>query len=74
MPIYEADPIGRALFKYLIVGVTCFAIGYIRGCEHGKTMNAPSRIETKVQSELSKKPLLAIESEENVIRPNYAGN
>ena len=74
MPFYEADTIGRAMFKYLVVGATCFAIGYIKGCEHGKAMvTPPSRIEATVQNEISNKPFLTKIGEKNV-RPSYSTN
>ncbi|MBI5389479.1 hypothetical protein HZB01_03810 [Candidatus Woesearchaeota archaeon] len=40
MPFYEVDTLKSAITKYIIVGATCFLLGYIKGCEHGHAITS----------------------------------
>jgi hypothetical protein len=59
MTIVAQNSIGTAAFRYLVVGVTCFSIGYIKGCEHGKREAHPqlqSHIEKILEDYASNSP------------------
>lgn len=36
MPLYEADTLGSALLKYVVVGAIAFGVGYYKGFNKGR--------------------------------------
>jgi hypothetical protein len=75
MTIVAQNSIGTAVYRYLIVGISCFSIGYIKGCEHGRAMNIPSGIETTIQSEMERPTVTKLlQVEKNATRSSYTTN